>query len=324
MSGTVLLGLLGCGRAAERFYSPAIGRLTNARLTAAYDPQADRRQFIARSAPGCRPFDSVEALIEARVVDAVVIAAPADAHGTLAVRALGAGLPVLLDPPLASSPEEAEWIREAEGIVHLPVMVAFNRRWWAPAERVRRALGRAAEFEVDDRERPRERPAGRRPVPGPHPASRSRAPSAGAGDRDRERAARDAGGGRGSCDLPGGGVAVCRAGLGERPAERITIHAGRRSFEIRAGSERFWPAGGPGRRALDLAVSAPRRVLGHRDGLARSYEAMLSAFVKRVGSRAGVGPGTGDGMAVMLAIEAVRRSLAHGGVQTEVTPSSGG
>src|SRR4029077_3156271 len=85
---------------------------------------------------------------EPRVVDAVVIAAPADARGTLAVRPLGAGLPVLLDPPLASSPEEAEWIREAEGIVHLPVMVAFNRRWWAPAERVRRALGRAAEFEV--------------------------------------------------------------------------------------------------------------------------------------------------------------------------------
>jgi len=324
MSGTVLLGLLGCGRAAERFYSPAIGRLTNARLTAAYDPQADRRQFIARSAPGCRPFDSVEALIEARVVDAVVIAAPANAHGTLAVRALGAGLPVLLDPPLASSPEEAEWIREAEGIVHLPVMVAFNRRWWAPAERVRRALGRAAEFEVTIESvlvsDPRDADPCQALTPhldlARHLLEREIATVSARRETPEEVEAR--------VTFQGGGVAVCRAGLGERPAERITIHAGRRSFEIRAGSERFWPAGGPGRRALDLAVSAPRRVLGHRDGLARSYEAMLSAFVKRVESRAGVGQGTSDGMAVMLAIEAVRRSLAHGGVQTEVTPSSSG
>jgi hypothetical protein len=51
---------------------------------------------------------------------------------------------------------------------------------------------------------------------------------------------------------------------------------------------------------------------------------MLSAFVKRVESRAGVGPGTSDGMAVMVAVDAVRRSLAHGGVQTEMTPIPGG
>lgn len=324
MSGAVLLGLLGCGRAAGRFYVPAIGRLTNARLTAAYDPQAERRQFIARSAPGCRPFDSVEALIEARVVDAVVIASSPDAHGTLAVRALGAGLPVLLDPPLASSPEEGEWIREAERIVHLPVMVAFNRRWWAPVERVRRALGSRAQFEVTIDSVLVSDPRDADPVQAltPHlDLARHLLEREIATVTARREAPQDV---EARVTFQGGGVAVCRARLGDRPEERITIHAGRRSFEIRAGSERFWPVGGPGRRALDLADSAPRRVLGHRDGLARSYEAMLAAFVERVGSRAGVGPGTSDGMAIMRAIEAVRRSLAQGGVQAEVPPMAGG
>src|SRR6478735_8084694 len=99
----VLLGFLGCERSAERFHLPAIARLTNARLTAAYDARPEQRQRIARMAPGCRNFDTPEALLAARVVDAVIVASPQDSQASLAVMALGAGVPVLIEPPLAAS-----------------------------------------------------------------------------------------------------------------------------------------------------------------------------------------------------------------------------
>ena len=144
----MLLGLLGCGRSAERFQVPAIARLANARLTAVYDPLPEQRQRVARMAPGCRPFDSPEGLLEARVVDAVLVAAPPDSHAAFGVMALGAGVPVLIEPPLAASLEGAEWIREAERAVRLPVMVGFTRRWWPPVERLRLALAGPREEEL--------------------------------------------------------------------------------------------------------------------------------------------------------------------------------
>jgi predicted dehydrogenase len=136
LSATVLLGLLGCGPVARRYIVPAIGRLTSARLTAAFDDLSELRQSVARSAPGCRAFESVDAMLAARVVDGVIVAGPIESRASLAVRALSAGLPVLVAPPIAASIEEGNWIAEAERAVRIPVMVAFERRWWKPAERL--------------------------------------------------------------------------------------------------------------------------------------------------------------------------------------------
>ena len=324
MSGAVLLGLLGCGRAAERHHVPAIARLTNARLTAAYDPLAERRLLVARSAPGCRPFDSAEALLEARVVDAVLIASSVDMHGSLAVKALGAGLPVLIEPPLAATLEEAEWIREAERIVRLPVMVGFNRRWWWPAERLRRALAGAQEGELEIDSVIMTEAADADPLEAltahldlvRHLADREIATVSARRDPSEEVQAQ--------VTLYGGGHAVCRAGPGGRPDERITIRTGSRGYQVRSGSERFWPPGGAGRWALDLVDSARCRMLGSRDGLARSYEDQLDAFIGIEQAHGNASPGTTDGLAVQLAVESVRRSLAAGGIEVAVpaTPSS--
>lgn len=326
VSGAVLLGLLGCGRVAERFHVPAIARLTNARLTAAYDPLPERSRLIARSAPGCRAFDSAEALLEARVVDAVLIASQPETHGTLAVQALGAGLPVLIEPPAAVSPEEAEWIREAERIVRLPVMVGFNRRYWEPVERVRRALAGAEEQEPKlsvetvlltgaDAGDPLEALAIHLDLVR-HLLDREIATVSARQGSPREIKAR--------VTLYGEGLAVCRVGQADQPQEEIRVRAGNRSYEIRAGSERIWPAAGTGRRALDLLDSAPRRALGSPDGLVRSYERQLEAFLPRVESRGAgprPGPGTTDGLAALLAIDTVRRSLDEGGAELPVPPT---
>lgn len=324
LSGAVLLGLLGCGPTAERYYVPAIARLTNARLTAAYDELPERSRRLARSAPGCRAFDSAEALLQARVADAVLIASPLQSHASLAVMALGAGLPVLVDPPLAGSLEEADWIREAERAVRLSVMVGFNRRWWEPVERLRRALagGEGGAPAVDSTIVIEMRD------PDPfvalaahldlvrHVVDREVASVSGRREAPGEIEAQ--------FEFHGGGAALCHARPGDRLDERITVRASHRTYEIRRGSERCWPATGPARRALDLADAASRRMRGSRDSLARSYEAQLGAFVRGVQSRALGTPGTTDGTAALLAIDALRRSLEAGGVEVAVpaTPST--
>jgi predicted dehydrogenase len=297
--------------------------LTNARLTAAFDELPDRSRLIARQAPGCRPFDSADALLDARVADAVLVAGPLETRASLAVKALGSGLPVLIEPPMAASLSEAEWIREAERVVRLPVMVGFNRRWWAPAARVRRALAGALEetltvdsaIVIDARDPDPFVALGAHLDLIRHMVDREIAAVSGRREAPGEIQAQ--------VGFHGGGVAICRAGPGERPEERITIRAGNRSYEVRSGSERFWPATGPVRRVLDLADSAPRRVLGSTDTLARSYQAQLDAFLHRVQSRAGVVPGTTDGTAALLAIDSLRRSLEEGGAEMGVPATPG-
>jgi len=331
MSATVLLGLLGCGPRAERVHLPAIRALAGVRLTAVYDPSPERRDSIARMAPGCRPVPSPEALFETRAVDAVIVAAPLAKRASLAVQSLGAGVPVLIDPPMAASTDEGLWIREAERIARLPVMVGYNRRRWRPVEVVRRALA--------------SNPAEGDPAPTIESTILRRSePGAGAGsdgldaalladldlhlDLVRHLMAREIAAVSARRDpleqvqveatFHGGGTASCRAGRAERAQERVLIRAGSRAFELRAGSDRARPSGGTARAAIDMADATGRKLTSAQDSLARSYERQLEAFVDAVGARAKIAPGTTDGLAALLAADAVRRSLAEGSVEREV------
>jgi predicted dehydrogenase len=330
MSGAVLIGILGCGRAAERLHIPALARLPDARLTAAYDPLPERRDLVARAAPGCRAFASAEALLAARVVDAVIVASPPETHAELAILALQAGLPVLVEKPLAPSLEEASWLRAEERAARVPVMVGFNRRWWEPAESLRRTLALAQEdaaasvettivSDLDGWGAVHSPPDPLDDLAVHHfDLLRYLLDREIATVRAHRDAAREI-----SLELTfhGGASARCRAGFGGRSEERLSIGTNGRGYAIRAASERHWPAGGPIRRALDLADTVRRRLLGRRGGLTRSYERQMVAFVAAVRGNAPASPGTTDGIAALQATEAARLSLEHGGAEIEIPPT---
>jgi len=102
------LGLVGCGRIAERGYVPAAE------------------------------------LLNARAADIVVLATPASVHVEDARLACEAAVPTLVEKPPARNAEEAELLAALEP----PPWIGFNRRFGEGIISLRDALQRAARFEL--------------------------------------------------------------------------------------------------------------------------------------------------------------------------------
>lgn len=97
------IGVIGAGHFG-RFHALKVAASKRAVLAGVYDLDGARAETVAREA-GSSAF-GLEALLGA--CDAVVVAAPAEAHHALAGAALRAGLHVLVEKPIAASLEEAD------------------------------------------------------------------------------------------------------------------------------------------------------------------------------------------------------------------------
>lgn len=118
----VRVGLVGCGRLAERGYVPALRAAEGVRLAAVADPIRER---CARAAPRVPAFANADELIAAGGVDALVLASPAASHLADAQATASAGLLTLIEKPPASSLAEAV---ELAGLDPAP-RLSFNRRF---------------------------------------------------------------------------------------------------------------------------------------------------------------------------------------------------
>ena len=134
--GDVRLGLVGCGRIAELGYVPALARARGVRLAAVADRVPSRCADIA---PGVPAFATAAELLDAKVVDAVVLATPAAAHLGDARAAASAGVAVLVEKPPATTAADAVELAQLEPTP----FVGFNRRF-EPELRELRAAGTAA------------------------------------------------------------------------------------------------------------------------------------------------------------------------------------
>ncbi|TXC66725.1 Gfo/Idh/MocA family oxidoreductase [Piscinibacter aquaticus] len=101
--------VVGPGAIAQRF-AQALASIPGQRLAAVFGRDVARAQaFAARWAAGGEPARALASLDElvAREVDAVYVATPHPAHGQAVRAALEAGLHVLCEKPLVTSPDEA-------------------------------------------------------------------------------------------------------------------------------------------------------------------------------------------------------------------------
>lgn len=122
--------LVGYGPAGAGLHAPLIARTEGMELAAVVTSDAGRREAVAQDHPGAEVLDGADAIwADPGRFDLVVIAAPNRAHADLAERSLRAGLPAVVDKPLAVSVEDADGLVALSRETGVPLAVFHNRRW---------------------------------------------------------------------------------------------------------------------------------------------------------------------------------------------------
>ncbi|MGW2399844.1 Gfo/Idh/MocA family protein [Kitasatospora sp. NPDC001664] len=164
------VGLIGYGLAGSAFHAPLIATTPGLRLDAVVTANPDRRAQLVQQHPGARPLDTPEQLLAEAAdgrIDLVVIASPNRTHVPLARAAIAAGVPTVVDKPLAATAAEAAELcalAERRGVL---LSVFQNRRWDGDFLTARHlvesgALGRVHRFESRfERFRPKPKPGWR-------------------------------------------------------------------------------------------------------------------------------------------------------------------
>lgn len=124
------VGLVGYGLAGSVFHAPLITATEGLVLDTVVTSNEERREQARAAYPGVRFADSPGELWQrADELDLIVIASPNKTHVPLARAALEAGLPVVVDKPVAGTAAEARELAALAEERGLLLSVFQNRRW---------------------------------------------------------------------------------------------------------------------------------------------------------------------------------------------------
>ncbi|MCF0092374.1 Gfo/Idh/MocA family oxidoreductase [Micromonospora sp. MH99] len=130
MAEALRVGLLGYGLAGRVFHAPLIAATPGLRLDAIVTRDPQRREQAHQHFPDARLVDDADELWRTpEDLDLVVVATPNRQHVPMARAALAAGLPVVVDKPLAPTAADARALVEEADRLGVPLTVFQNRRW---------------------------------------------------------------------------------------------------------------------------------------------------------------------------------------------------
>ncbi|MFF9769796.1 Gfo/Idh/MocA family oxidoreductase [Streptomyces sp. NPDC014636] len=131
MTATPLrVGLIGYGLAGSVFHAPLIAATEGLALDTVVTSNPERQQQARAEFPDVRTAATPEELFDrAAELDLIVIASPNKTHVPLATAALKAGLPVVVDKPVAGTAAEARDLAALAEERGLLLSVFQNRRW---------------------------------------------------------------------------------------------------------------------------------------------------------------------------------------------------
>ncbi len=135
------VGVIGAG-AWGRNHVRTLAGLPGADLVAVCDASAAVREKMGRQFPAVRFTDDVAQLLDA--VEAVVVATPAITHADVARQAIAAGVPVLVEKPMALSVADAEDLAERADTAKVPLLVGHLLEYHPVVERLRAMVAEGA------------------------------------------------------------------------------------------------------------------------------------------------------------------------------------
>ena len=131
------IGILGLGRIGA-FHAETLSGLDVVESLVVADPYAEAAKKAAERF-GAEVADSPEAVLAAGI-DGVVIAAATDAHPSLILAAVEAGIPVFCEKPVAKTMAEGVQVLKAVEGSSVPIQIGYNRRFDAGFVNARAAV----------------------------------------------------------------------------------------------------------------------------------------------------------------------------------------
>lgn len=132
---------MGYGLAGRVFHAPLITATAGFQLSAVVTADPGRAVQAIADLPGALVTDRVDRLLAGDDrVDLLVVATANIAHVAVATRAVDAGIPVVVDKPLAPHPDQAQALVARAEAASVPLTVFHNRRWDGDFLTVRRLV----------------------------------------------------------------------------------------------------------------------------------------------------------------------------------------
>jgi predicted dehydrogenase len=128
MAEGLRVALLGCGRIARLVHLPVLARLAGVTVVALADPDAPALAAAGALAPGATAHSEWADALRQPGLDAAVVTLPPALHAPASLAALGAGLHLYLEKPLAMTLAEGEAILAAAQASGRTAQIGFNFR----------------------------------------------------------------------------------------------------------------------------------------------------------------------------------------------------
>lgn len=141
---TISWGILGAGKIAERQMAPAIAAAPGHELVAVMRRELAAAQQFADAHGAQRAYDSAEALLADRQVNAVYVATPPHLHARQTMLAARAGKHILCEKPMALTTAEAGRMIEVSRGHGVALMICYYQRFNARHRRIRELLAEGA------------------------------------------------------------------------------------------------------------------------------------------------------------------------------------
>lgn len=132
---SIRVALVGCGYISQAEHLPNLLNNPELKLVALVEPRAEIRER-ASAILGLPVYASMTECLDRTPCEAVLIAAPPEAHADLAVEAATAKKHILLEKPLATNPDDGRRIVDAARAAGVILLVGYMRRYEAESLRV--------------------------------------------------------------------------------------------------------------------------------------------------------------------------------------------
>ena len=136
----VRVGVIGTSLFAELLHLEYLAADDRAELVAICGRNQARAEEVARKYGVARVFADWRELLDLADLDAVVIVTPDDLHYPMALAALGRGLHVLCEKPLANTAQHARELYETAERKRVTHMTMFTSRWFPGFRHARRLI----------------------------------------------------------------------------------------------------------------------------------------------------------------------------------------